>query len=144
MKFTLCRGAGVDCFFCSTFNRFFMEKVPFYECVARCSAGGKLVMSDSMVNAAIRWRSEYIHGLSGAERYRELLSLGDFCIEQRRDREAMDAYVDVLDYVLRDGSVAKRNRERFYRQAADGIMYLSGSADEVVWEICSQMCDRWR
>lgn len=121
-----------------------MEKVPFYECVARCSAGGKLVMSDSMVNAAIRWRSEYIHGLSGAKRYRELLSLGDFCIEQRRDREAMDAYVDVLDYVLRDGSVAKRNRERFYRQAADGIMYLSGSADEVVWEICSQMCDRWR
>lgn len=101
-------------------------------------------MSDSMVNAAIRWRSEYIHGLSGAERYRELLSLGDFCIEQRRDREAMDAYIDVLDYVLRDGSVAKRNRERFYRQATDGIMYLSGSADEVVWEICSQMCDRWR
>ena len=56
----------------------------------------------------------------------------------------MDAYVDVLDYVLRDGCVAKRNRERFYRQAADGIMCLSGSADEVVWEICSQMCDRWR
>ncbi len=121
-----------------------MEKVTFYECVASCSASGQLVMDGSMVDAAIEWRREYILGLSGAERYRELLSLGDFCIGQRRDREAMDAYVEVLDYVLRDSSVAKRNRERLYQQAADGITWLSGSADEVVWEICTQMCDLWR
>ena len=116
-----------------------MEKVFYYECVARCSVDGTLVMSPGMVDAAIQVRHEHLHALRGVAYYRELLSLGDFCVEHRHDGEAMDAYMEVLDHVLFDYRLPMRMRRQLYSQAARGILGLCGSPEEVVWEICSQM-----
>lgn len=123
-----------------------MEKVSYFECIARCDAGGKLQMSAGMTDAVIRGRQDYIYELDGAARYRELLSLGAFCEEFCRDREAMDAYMLVVDNVMIDKylRLANGGRRRLYMQAAEGLMRLCCSADEVVWEICTQVCDRWR
>ena len=123
-----------------------MEKVSYFECVARCCADGKLQMSAGMVDAVIRGRQDYILGLDGVARYREELSLGAFCEEHHRDRDAMSVYMHVVDHVMHDKSLrlAKGGRKRLCMQAAEGLMRLSGSPDEVVWEICSQVCDMWR
>ena len=123
-----------------------MEKVFYYECVVRCKADGKLLMSAGVADAVIRAREGHVLGLDGLTRYRELLSLGAFCEEQRRDREAMSAYMEVVDHIMTDRRLhmPKGARRRLYEQAAEGLMRLCSSPDEVVWEICSQECDRWR
>lgn len=119
-----------------------MEKVSYFECVARCDAGGKLQMSAGMVDAVIAGRKDHILRLDGVAHYRELLALGAFCEEQRRDREAMDAYMYVVDNVMIDKCLrlAKGGRRRLYMQAAEGLARLCCSPDEVVWEVCSQTC----
>ena len=116
-----------------------MEKVFYYECVARCSVDGTLVMGPGMVDAAIQVRYEHLHALRGVAYYRELLSLGDFCVEHRHDGEAMDAYMEVLDHVLFDYRLPMRVRRQLYSHAARGLISLCGSPEEVVWEICSQL-----
>lgn len=123
-----------------------MEKVPFFEFVARCNADGMLQMRASFADAIIDARRYRLYELNGAARYRELLSIGYFCEQICRDREAMSAYVDVVDNVMIDASLrlSKGARRRLYMQAADGLMRLCCSPDEVVWESCTQMCDRWR
>ena len=44
-----------------------MEKVSYFECIARCDAGGKLQMSAGMTDAVIRGRQDYIYELDGTE-----------------------------------------------------------------------------
>ena len=68
-----------------------------------------------------------------------LSGIKDFIIEQRRDIEAMDAYMEVLDHVLFDYRLPMRVRRQLYSHAARGLISLCGSPEEVVWEICSQM-----
>ena len=123
-----------------------MEKVSYFECVARCEANGKLQINAGLVDAIISSRKDYILGLDGVARYREELSLGAFCEEHRLDRDAMSVYMHVVDHVMSDNSLrmAKGGRKRLCMQAAEGLMRLSSSPDEVVWEICSQICDMWR
>lgn len=123
-----------------------MEKVPFFEFVARCNADGMLQVSAAFADTVISARRNRLYELDGAARYRELLSIGYFCEQICRDREAMSAYVDVVDNVMIDKCLrlATGARRRLYMQAADGLMRLCCSPDEVVWEICSQMCDRWQ
>ena len=123
-----------------------MEKVSYFECIARCNADGMLQMRAAFADAIIDARRYRLYELDGAARYRELLSIGYFCEQICRDREAMDAYMQVVDNVMIDKRLrlARGGRRRLYMQAAEGLMRLCCSPDEVVWESCTQMCDRWR
>ena len=123
-----------------------MEKFPCFEWVAVSSADGKLRMAKHCANAFIESRRDFIRGIDGARRYHEWLALGAMCEELCLDREAMDAYIEVFDYVMWDKSlkISKGRRRHLKWQAIEGLLRLAGSPEEVVWEICSQITYEWR
>ena len=123
-----------------------MGKFPCFEWVAGCSAAGKLRIERHYANAFIEVHRDYILGISGAKRYHEWLAFGAICEELHHDREAMDAYMEVFDYVMWDKSlkISKGRRRHLKWQAIEGLLRLAGSPEEVVWEICSQITYEWR
>ena len=123
-----------------------MEKFPCFEWVAVSSADGKLRMERHYANAFIGEHRDFILGIGGAKRYNEWLALGAMCEELHRDIEAMDAYMEVFDYVMWDQSlkISKCRRRHLKWQAIEGLLRLAGSPEEVVWEICSQITYEWR
>ncbi len=139
------QGLIVSC--CLTFNRFLtMGKFPCSELVAGSSADGKLRMAKHCAHAFIESHRDFIRGVDGAKRYHEWLALGAMCEELRLDIEAMDAYMEVFDYVMWDKSItiSKSRRRRLRWQAIEGLLRLAGSPVEVVWEICTQITYEWR
>ena len=123
-----------------------MEKFPCFEWVAVSSADGKLRMAKHCADAFIESHRDFIRGIDGAKRYHEWLALGAMCEELRLDIEAMDAYMEVFDYVMWDKSITiSKGRRRHLRwQAIEGLLRLAGSPVEVVWEICTQITYEWR
>ena len=123
-----------------------MEKFPCFEWVAVSSADGKLRMAKHCANAFIESRRDFIRGIDGTKRYQEWLALGAMCEELHLDIEAMDAYMEVFDYVMLDKSlkISKGRRRHLKWQAIEGLLRLAGSPEEVVWEICSQITYEWR
>ena len=123
-----------------------MEEFTCYEYVAGCSADGKLRMEKRFANVFIESHRDFILGIDGARRYQEWLVLGAMCEELHSDREAMNAYMEVFDNIMWDNCLRlSRSRRRHLKlQAIEGLLRLSGSPEEVVWEICSQITYEWR
>ena len=123
-----------------------MENFPSFERVAGCSAKGELKMNRYYADAFIGAHRNFILRTSGVRRYREWLALGALCEELHRDREAMDAYMEVFDKILWDSSIrlSRGQRRKLRKQAIEGLLRLSGSPEEVVWEICTQITWPWR
>ena len=117
-----------------------MKNNPCFECVASCLANGKLTMERHFAYSFIEAYHNYIIGIGGEKRYHELLTLGALCEELQCDREAMNAYMKVFDYVMWDSRLKSSNHRRRHLKmlAAEGLLRLTWSPEEVVWEICSQ------
>ena len=123
-----------------------MEKFPCFEWVAGSSADGKLRMAKHYAYAFIESHRDFIRGVDGAKRYYEWLALAAMCEELHLYIEAMDAYMEVFDYVMWDKSLKlPEGRRRHLRWLAiEGLLRLAGSPEEVVWEICTQVTYEWR
>ena len=117
-----------------------MANYTFFERVAGCSANGRLTLERHYADTFIDWHRNFILGADGVKRYSELLALGAFCEELQRDIEAMDAYLEVFDNIMWDKglTLSAGRRHHLKMMAANGLLRLSSSPIEVVWEICSQ------
>ena len=118
-----------------------MEKETFFECVTCCSADGLLRVERTALDVMIAEREYSLLGECGVACYLDRLSLARFCIEQQRDRRAMDICLGIFYGIINDASLRCGGEVRMWLKlmAFDMLKSLCCSSEEVVWEICSQL-----
>lgn len=105
--------------------------------VGSCTPSGNLLMEQSVFDELYASAYAEISDMSeGLERINKILSLADFCYQNREDSKASNWYA----HVFRSFSWQCEGEERIlFERALQGLSSLCCSEDECVWEMCSQI-----